>query len=166
MSAWQIGSRPPTPKPPERRTREQTAGSRQGTQQFVNTLTKWIPGDALAVYVTGVTALHAQPQSRPSVPLLVVVAVVAPLLVIGGAWATGKPLGTPTWVSAGLALVAFGIWSLTVPFSGWQRWSLISGNQEGVAIGAAVAALLFGLFAEGLVLRVTPAAKRATAEGA
>ena len=53
-----------------------------------------------------------------------------------------------------------------MPFSGWQRWSLVANNQEGVAICAAIAGILFGLFAEGATRRVTPPAKSAVAEGA
>jgi hypothetical protein len=58
------------------------------------------------------------------------------------------------------------IWSMTVPFSGWRHWTLVADNQEGVAICAAIAGILFGLFAEGATRRVTPPAKPAVVEGA
>src|SRR5262249_6886827 len=160
-SAWQIGSSPPAPRPRRRRTREQPTSPREGTQQFVDSLTKWIPGDALAIYITGVSALAAETHSKPSVVFLVIVALLTPTLVLGGAWATGKPIKSPTWVSAGLAALAFLIWSLTVPFSGWQRWALVANNQAAVAICAAIAGILFGLFAEGATRRITPPAKSA-----
>ncbi len=166
MSAWQIGSNPPAPRPRGRRTREQPTSPREGTQQFVGSVTKWIPGDALAIYITGVSALASQAHSKPSVVFLVIVVLLTPALVLGGAWATGKPIKSPTWVSAGLAALAFLIWSLTVPFSGWQRWTLVADNQEGVAICAAIAGILFGLFAEGATRRITPPAKPAVVEGA
>jgi hypothetical protein len=166
MSAWQIGSNPPAPRPPDHRTRVRTTSPREGTQEFVGRLTKWIPGDALAIYVTGVSALAAQAHSKPSIVFLIVVAVLTPALVLGGAWANGTPIKLPTWVSAGLAALAFLIWSLTVPFSGWQRWSLVADNQAGVAICAGIAGLLFGLLAEGATRRVMPPAKPAAAQGA
>lgn len=165
MSAWQIGSRPPAPRSQRHRLRGEPTGSREETQEFIDRLTKWVPGDALAVYVTGVTALSAQAHSKPSVVFLVVATVLAPVLVLGGAWSNGRPIGPPTWVSAGLAALAFLIWSLTVPFSGWQRWTLIADNQAGVAICAGIAGILFGLFAEGAIRRVTPPVKPAGFEG-
>lgn len=166
MSAWQIGANPPAPRPRGRRTRGQPTTPQEGTQQVVGSLTKWIPGDALAIYVTGVTALGSQAHSKPSIVFLVIVALLTPILVLGGAWASGKPIRSSTWVSAGLAALAFLIWSLTVPFSGWQRWTLVADNQEGVAICAAIAGILFGLFAEGAMRRVAPPAKSVVAEGA
>jgi hypothetical protein len=166
MSAWQIGSRLPAPRPRGVRTRAEPTSPREETQQFVYRLTKWIPGDVLAIYVTGVSALAAQAHSKPSIVFLVVATLLTPALVLGGAWATGNPIKSPEWVSAGLAVLAFLIWSLTVPFSGWQRWSLVADNQAGVAICAAIAGILFGLFAEGATRRVMPPAKPAAVEGA
>jgi hypothetical protein len=166
VSAWRIGTESPKRRQEGRRTRTAPVSSREGTQEFIDHLTKWIPGDALAIYVTGVSALAAQANSRPSVVFLAVVLVLTPLLVLGGAWSSGAPIKSPTWVSAGLAALAFAIWSLTVPFSGWQRWRLIADHQAGVAIGAAIAGILFGLFAEGVTRRVPPPAKPVGVEGA
>jgi len=166
MSAWQIGSTLPAPRQQGRRVRGEQTSPQEGTQQFIGRLTKWIPGDALAIYVTGVSALAAQVHSKPSFVFLIVGTLLAPALVLGGAWSTGNPIKSPTWVSAGLAALAFLIWSLTVPFSGWQRWSLIADNRAGVAICAAITGLLFGLFAEGATRRVMPPAKPVAAEGA
>jgi Na+(H+)/acetate symporter ActP len=161
MSAWEIGSAPPAPRSQRRRLRGEPTGSGEGTQEFVDRLTKWIPGDVLAVYVAGVTALSAQAHGKPSIVFLVVATVLAPALVLGGAWSKGTPIGAPTWASAGLAALAFLIWSLTVPFSGWQGWTLVADNRAGVAICAGIAGILFGLFADGVVRRVTPPAKPA-----
>jgi len=165
MSAWQIGSNPPAPRPAGLRTRAVRESPREETQKFGALLTKWIPGEPVAIYVAGVSTLAAQAHSKPSVVFLIVVAVLTPAYVLGAAWASGTPIKLPTWVSAGLGGVAFLIWSLTVPFSGWQRWSLVADNQAGVAICAGIAGILFGLFAEGATRRVTPQAKPAAAEG-
>src|SRR5690242_13069008 len=99
MSAWQIGANPPAPKPGGSGLRDETAGPHQGTQEFVDRLTKWIPGDAIAIYVTGVTALAARAHSKPSIVFLVAVAILTPALVLGGAWSKGTPIKLPTWVS-------------------------------------------------------------------
>jgi hypothetical protein len=159
VSAWRIGSEPPQP---ELRLRARAGTTpRDTTQALVDRLTKWIPGDTLAIYVPGVTALSAGGGSKPSVLFLIVVIACTPCFVLGAAWASGRPIQRQTSVAAALGAVAFVIWSLTVPLSGWQRWRLIAEHKTGVAIGAGIAGILFGQFAEGLTRRVTPRAKRA-----
>jgi hypothetical protein len=164
MSAWQIGANPPAPRPSKGSGRRVRSDPREETQKAAEDVIKWIPGDALAIYMTGVTALSAGAQSKPSVAFLVVAAVLTPVLVLLGAWAKGK-VELVHWVSAGLGVLAFLIWSLTVPFSGWQSWSLVADHQVGVAIFGAIAGVLFGLFAEGTARRVTTPATAVAGAG-
>jgi CBS domain containing-hemolysin-like protein len=119
----------------------------------VNRMTKWIPGEAVALYVAAVTAFSAAANARPSVVLLIAFVLVTGLIVILGEFATTGSIPKKSLLSAVLAMVAFVIWSLTVPFSGWQRWSSVHDNQAAVAVLAAVVAVLFGLLAEGVKKR-------------
>ena len=164
MSAWQIGSEAASPSystQEEVRRQHREAGPRNhqpdtGWQQFKSVfdrLTKWIPGDTLALYVPGVTYL-ATDGGGPSLAFLVVMALVTPLFVVLAAFATGGAVTRRIWISAGLGMVAFAIWSMSVPLSGWQRWHLVASNEAGFAIGAAIAGILFGYFAEGIVRRL------------
>ena len=72
---------------------------------------------------------------------------------LGFAFSTGKPLTRTVWVSSALAAVAFAIWSLSVPMNGWQSITLIATNKGAVAVGAALAGILFGYLAEGITKR-------------
>ncbi len=117
--------------------------------QIASQLTKWIPGETLAIYVPGVTLLSG-PHSRPSPVFLIVMIVATSLFTLGSAFSTGDPVTKAVWVSAVLAPGAFAIWSLSVPISGWQNISAIAANKGAVAIGAAVAGVLFGFVAEGI----------------
>jgi hypothetical protein len=127
-----------------------TPGSAFGA--IVDRLTKWIPGDTLAIYVPGVTAIAAS-SGKPSVLLLVVMIVVTPLFVLGAAFSARHSIDRAVLTSAVLAAIAFTIWSLSVPLSGWQKLSWISENDGSVAIGAAILGVLFGQLAEGIVNR-------------
>ena len=55
-----------------------------------------------------------------------------------------------TLVPAGLACGAFAIWTLSVPFSGWQQIDFVNENQAAVAVIAAVVGLFFGFLADGI----------------
>jgi hypothetical protein len=129
-----------------------SAGGTGGSelQETINKVVKWIPGDALAVYAAAVTAFAAKSGARPSIVLLIVGIVLAAALVPLGAFAAKGSIPGKSLLPAALAAFAFAIWSLSVPFSGWQRWHVVHENQAEVAIVAAVLALLFGLVAEGL----------------
>jgi hypothetical protein len=135
--------------------------SAAGGGQFaalVDRVVKWIPGDTLALYVPGVTLLAArEDEPEPSAGFLLLMILVTPLFVVGAAFAGGR-MSLNGWlrvvVSAVLAAVAFMIWSLSVPFGGWQRWDLVADNAGEVAIGAAIAAVLFAFLAEGVVRRL------------
>jgi hypothetical protein len=153
----QAAPAPPASAPPAPAADAQGAGSGGGAlQNAVDRLTKWIPGDVLALYVAGVTALAAAQGARPSIVLLAAFAVVALLWVPAAAWASTGSVPSRTWLPAGLAATAFCLWTLSVPFSGWQRWSVVSDNQAAVAIVAALLGIFFGFFADGLTKRYPP----------
>jgi hypothetical protein len=123
----------------------------------VDRVTKWIPGDAIALYVAAVTAFSASTNAKPSVPLLIVFVVITAALVVLAEFATTGDIPKKSLLAAGLAAGAFVIWSLTVPFSGWQRLEWVHDNQAAVAVIAAVLALLFGFVAEGISKRAAKA---------
>jgi hypothetical protein len=167
MSAWRIGAEDPSqpaaavgvprrrarPRPAQRRgTRSESRDSSPITAA-IDRLTRWIPGDVLAIYVAGVTALTS-PGGKPSVAFLVAMVVATFLVVVLGAFSTGEPIKARTWAAAALGGLAFAIWTLSVPMSGWNRLSIVADNKDAVAITAAVVGLLFGYFADGVMVRI------------
>jgi hypothetical protein len=160
VSVWRIANDATAQAAQAPTRRRRTRGSAPGqpgasgaTREAIETLTRWIPSEILVLYVPAVTAL-AESSDQPSVALLIAMVIATPLFVLGARFATAEPITRAIWVAAGLAMLSFVIWSVTVPLSGWQRWDVIADNQDAVAIGAAVVGLLFGYFAEGLLRRV------------
>jgi hypothetical protein len=168
MSTWRVGADvaslpdrarrdlppdfgPPTGEPTAPPAPEQAEAD--GVKVVIDRLTKWIPGDVLALYVAAVTAFAAAEGARPSPVLLVVFIVLSAAFVVGSTFAASGEVPQTVILPAILAAVAFTIWTLTVPFSGWQRWSAVSDNQAAVAVVAAVAGALFGFVADGLIKR-------------
>jgi hypothetical protein len=140
MSAWGVGT--------GRAAALEAVGSGGGFKRFIDKVTVWIPGDVIALYVAGVTLLLEQ-NSRPSVLFLVIMAIVTPGIVLLGAWAAGR-FEPVTRLRALLALIAFLVWSLTVPGSGWQELDFVANNQAGTTIVAGLVGLFFGILAERL----------------
>ena len=156
MSTYRIGVEAAT-----RSTGTLESAGRQGTtdsegsfQAVFDKLTKWIPGDTLAIYAPGVTLLSSS-QPRPSVVFLIVMIVATPVFTIGSAFSTGNPLTRTVWVAAMLAAGAFTIWSFSVPINGWQHIGIIADNKGAVAICAAIVGIVFGYFAEGITKRIS-----------
>ena len=161
MSAWRIGAESSAGAP----DRGVAFGPEDGATPtdaagVIDRLTKWIPGDALALYVASVTAFAASDGAEPSPLLLVVFIVLSAAFVVGSAFASSGEVPSTVLLPAILAAVAFTIWTLSVPFSGWNRWDLVADNQAGVAIVAAIAGVLFGFVAEGFTKRAQNAADR------
>jgi hypothetical protein len=157
ISSYQIDASPPasppaspTPSPPPSPTPSPPPSP---VKDALDKLTKWIPGDALAFYLASVTVAGAATNARPSVVLLIVFIVLTPLWVVGSAFGASGSIPKNILLPAGLATIAFTIWTLSVPFSGWQRWDVVHDHQAGVAIVAAVVAVFFGFLAQGLVKR-------------
>jgi len=164
MSAWRVGA---DSVPTSVRTATSEAGGGAGggaasgaapgassaTLEKLNTLSKWIPGDTLALYVTAVTAFSSKAHAQPSVALLVIGIAAAPVMVVLSAFAKSGKVPRQTLLPALLAAGAFAIWSVSVPFSGWQRIGVVRENQAGFAVAAAAVAVAFGLLAEGATKR-------------
>jgi hypothetical protein len=139
MSAWRIGV-----------GRDDVADAREAgdtLKRYIDKITMWIPGDVVVIYVAGVTVLLAQ-GNESSVVWLVVMAVVTLVYVPIAAWVARRQITGAVWGRALLAVVAFLIWSLTVPANGWLEVEAVAKEPGWVALIAAVAGLFFGLFAE------------------
>lgn len=139
MSAWTIGAeRVPAAK----------LGDKSAATEIIGKLARWIPGDILVLFAGAVNWVSTEP-SHPSVPLLVVFWAATPCVVILSAWAK-HDLKKIDSVKAFLATIAFGIWSLSIPRSGWQNWDLVSKNPGWVTGISALGGLMFGLLASGI----------------
>ena len=139
MSAWRIGA-----------GTGDVADAREADnslKRYIDKITVWIPGDVVVIYVAGVSALFTQ-SIEPNVVWVVVMAVVTLVYVPFAAWVTRKQITGAVWGRALLAVVAFLIWSLTVPGSGWQELEAVAKNPGWVALIATLVGLFFGLFAE------------------
>jgi hypothetical protein len=120
---------------------------------YIDKVTKWIPGDVLAIYTAGVTVLKQSQGSQPSILWLVIMAFVTPILVFLFAFSVNEKINKKLIFKAVLAFFGFAIWSLTIPFSGWQTWDLIYNHPGFITVIAGLAGLLFGLLAEGVLAR-------------
>jgi hypothetical protein len=128
-----------------------TDGATAKVQSIIDRLTKWIPGEVITLYVAAVTAITTSKDApEPSVGLLVLFTVAAGVVTILGAFSVSGTVPPTTFVSAILAVVAFLIWSVTVPFSGWQKIDYVRENPEWVTVIAGLAGLVFYLLAEGI----------------
>jgi len=139
MSAWRIGA-----------GTDDVASAREtgdNLKRYIDKITMWIPGDVIVIYVAGVTALFAQ-GNESSVVWLVVMAVVTLVYVPVAALVARKEITGAVWGRALLAVVAFLIWSLTVPANGWLELDALAQEAGLVALIATVAGLFFGLLAE------------------
>lgn len=144
MSAFGIG---------RERPRAEVRGADPGA--YVSRVVRWIPGEVLALFAAAVTWVGDGGGGKPSVSLLIVFMIACPILVLLGAWSRGSPMTRVDAVNAALSLPAFAIWSLSMPDSGWQRWSLVSEHNVWTAVVAALAGIAFGLFCAGVEVRLT-----------
>jgi hypothetical protein len=120
-----------------------------GLGAYIGRVIAWVPADVIALYGVVITALQATDSSKgsnPSVAMLVLFIILAPVVT----WLAALSAKHFTYrdVAAGvLAFVAFGIWSTSVPQSGWGHFKWVQHNPVQLAIFGAVAGLLFGLIA-------------------
>jgi hypothetical protein len=134
--------------------------SEASAKDFTNRVSRWIPGDVLALF-SAALVLFAQTEtgeavsSATSVTLLIVFLLLTPAVVILGVWADGRAFRKGDFISAALSVVAFAIWSLAIPDTGWERLSWVEDNRELVVVLAAAAGILFGLVATGAEKRLT-----------
>jgi hypothetical protein len=139
MSAWRIGA-----------GTNHVADAREAgnsLKRYIDKITLWIPGDVLVIYVAGVTALLTQSR-KPNVVWLVIMAVATLVYVPIAAWVARKQITGAVWGRALLGVVAFLIWSLAVPASGWQELEAVAKNPGWVALIATLVGLFFGVLAE------------------
>ena len=161
MSAWRIGVEGASRSSGWRGAAPET-GSPAGqdgdqrqqlpfTKEF-DRLKKWIPAETLAVYVPAV-ALVSAGSGKSSLPLLILMLAATPIIVIVAAASKGG-VGLRAVVSAILALVAFAIWSVSVPLSGWGQLDVVSKNTTMVVIVAVLAGIIFSYAAEASINRL------------
>jgi hypothetical protein len=140
VSAWGVGRRSGAGN---------LAGEPGDIKAFVDRVVQWIPADVLAIYTLGITTLKIQkPDPNPTLAWLIIAGVLAPVILLLAAWRTRKTLVKRDWVLAGMSIVAFAIWSLAVPESGWYRIDWITHNPGWVALLAGAAGMLFGAVAD------------------
>src|ERR671910_2077992 len=128
MSAWRIGAGTDTVA--------DALETGNNLKRYIDKITLWIPGDVVVIYVAGVTALLTQ-SNEPNVVWLVVMAVVTLMYVPFAAWVARRQITGAVWQRALLAVVAFLIWSLTVPESGWYELEAVATRSGWVALIAA-----------------------------
>lgn len=150
MSVWRVG-RDAAEDATRVRGKGPAGGGEPKLQAFIDRVVKWIPGDVLALYAAGVTAIGA-----PSIGWLIAGVVLSPLIVLLTPFATTGHFAP--WkaglVLAALAFAATLIWSLSIPNSGWQELQAIRDHATQVALAAAVLGLIFGLVADGIEKRM------------
>lgn len=145
MSAWRIG-------------RQTMAIDRAGSSggplaHLIDVVVKWIPGEVISFYATAIVVLAGDdPSARPSRVLWIVTAPATAAIVVLGSRTAGKSWRS-TSILALLALVAFLIWSAAMPMSGWMTLGSLQSSASAVAVGAALAGMVFSRFAEWCVTR-------------
>jgi hypothetical protein len=140
MSAWSVGRSSGTVS---------LAAAPNDLKAFIDRVVQWIPADVVALYTVGITTLRTQhPDPNPSPLWLIIGAVLAFVLVLLAAQRTRKKLVGRDFLLALMAVVAFAIWSLAIPDSGWYDWSTVAHNPGWVALIAGVGGLLFGAVAD------------------
>src|SRR5262245_30767275 len=108
MSAWSVGAIP---------VRAYLMGDKPATE-IVGRMVRWIPGDIVVLFAAAISWVSAEP-AKPSMGLLILFIAATPVVVILGAFASRAVAGFD-FVKAVLAAIAFTIWSLSVPRSGWH----------------------------------------------
>ena len=139
MSAWSLGA--------DRGAVVRLSGEDR-TKEIIGRVVRWIPGDMVVLYAGAINWVSAEPK-LPSLPLLLVFIAATPVVVILGAFAT-RSVRRFDFVKAVLAVIAFGIWSVSVPRSGWQQFDVVRENPGWVTALSALGGLMFGLLASGM----------------
>ncbi len=143
MSAWGLGRSSGA---------SETLAGEGKTKAFVDRVVQWIPADVIGIYTVGITTLKIEsPDPNPSPLWLVIAAMLGFALVLIGARASRHRIVGRDIAMAVAAVVAFAIWSLAIPESGWYHWHLVADHPGWVALVAAVGGILFGAFAEALL---------------
>jgi hypothetical protein len=126
------------------------AGSDKALLTFAGRVIHWIPADAIAFYTASITALVDDPKEDPHWWLVALGGAVAVILVIIGRASKGLG-GVKKWkllVNIVLVVVAFVIWSPTVPNSGWQDINVVAEHPVRTVIICAAAGLIFAAISD------------------
>lgn len=167
MSAWSVGAGTGLRRPRVEPTLGADAAAdtpTAGDAPTVDKLLAWIPGDVIAAYMALVLALQGSDAAtvKPTAGgwLIAGIAAAGVLTFLGG-FVNPVTLDRRDWYelilkSVLLSPIAFALWSLVLPGSWWQSIDKLANNAPVVAIAAGLAAVAFGLLAQGLVALVNP----------
>lgn len=145
MSAWSLGRGIYEP-------RARDAPAKDTLETIIARVLTWIPLDAVAIFTGAITALVDDPDEAPAFWLIPASAGLAALFVMLGvlkAWKQGsRPKLWRTVWRVVAAVIAFLIWSVTVPDAGWQDIKFVKDNDALVVVVAAVAGAVFAQIAD------------------
>ncbi len=146
MSAWSIGS-----WDGQRAGRGERADSLPdaGFSSYLGRTIRFIPGEIIALYGACVATLRQGDAGTVThVAFLVIFAIAAPAVTVLGSIVERRAFSAQTRTRGLLSLLAFAIWSVTVPSSGWYEIPFVVEQPGLIAIAAALAGLIFGMAAE------------------
>lgn len=151
----EVARLPAEETPEEKKARDKLA-------EYAGKVLPWIPGEVVVLYGALITLFV---QNKPedvgdtsSVVLTIGGALFAGGFVLLAAFANTSDASwrsKPLLGRAGLATVAFAIWSLTVPNSGWNTINCIAENPVETAAIAGVVGLIFSFVATGIDNRLS-----------
>lgn len=124
------------------------AGAGGPLGQFIDLVVKWIPGEIVAFYGAAIiVASDGLTDSKPSRSLWFALMLSTVVLVAVAAKAAGRAVDD-TVRRAMLGFVSFLIWSAAVPMSGWMSFGWFADHARVLAIGSALAGLVFAKVAD------------------
>ena len=126
---------------------------------YVGKLIGWIPADAIGFYAASVTVLVDDPKDDPSWWLVALGGGVAAFLTLAGRKSKHGWRSMLSWkmlVHIVIVLVAFGIWSATVPDSGWQEIDWVDKHAGWTVVISAALGLVVATIAEWLRKWIDP----------
>jgi hypothetical protein len=145
---------PAAPAPPA--PLEEPPAANKTMSDLAGKVLAWIPGEVVVIYGALITLfIGSESESLGSSTSIILTAagiILAGGLVVLAAWSSTSG---PGWLTkrikgrAALACIAFVIWSLTVPDSGWQELGWIADHPAETAAIAGVIGLIFSLIATG-----------------
>lgn len=132
MSAFSIGNKGPV----------LLAADEPVLSEIIGRVVRWIPGDVIVVY--GAFLVATEPDS-PSFTWMLVPWIATPVIVAIGALLAGRGLPVIRMI---LSVIAFGLWAIDLPNSGWQEIDLIADNRVGAVLIASLVAVIFAQIAD------------------
>lgn len=131
------------------------AGPGEVINAALSTLTLWIPGEALAVWmlVVGIT----EPRLIHLAIVVLLSMCIPPLSGMAKNRTVAKEKRRQLWSRGVLGGFAFVVWSFLVPGGPWGEVSWVASDPELITILAFVLAIAFPMAAEAIVIRLNPA---------